>query len=125
MACRSSGRPAAGVYLWNRGSAQARWAASTMYPGVGKSGSPAPKPMTGLPAAFSALALASTASVADSEIADTRAETLVGMRTMLAGGTPPIPPVTGGYPPPVPPGGPGSSTEGRFGRTLHEPAAEL
>jgi len=35
--------------------------------------------MTGLPAAFSALALASTASVADSEMADTRAETLVGM----------------------------------------------
>src|ERR1700727_3929770 len=34
--------------------------------------------MTGRPAAFSALALASTASVADSEMADTRAETLVG-----------------------------------------------
>src|SRR6185503_11916576 len=54
-----------------------------MYPGVGKSGSPAPKLMTGLPAAFSALALASTASVADSEMADTRAETLVGMRSIL------------------------------------------
>jgi hypothetical protein len=39
--------------------------------------------MTGLPAAFSALALASTASVADSEMADTRAETLVGMRSIL------------------------------------------
>src|SRR6266487_3501517 len=86
-----------------------------MYPGVGKSGSPAPKPMTGLPAAFSALALASTASVADSEIADTRAETLVGMGSMLAGGA---------TRPPYPPGA-GSSTEGRFGRTLHEPAAEL
>src|SRR6185437_217552 len=92
--------------------------------------------MTGLPAAFSALALASTASVADSEIADTRAETLVGMRTMLAGGRPPIPPRLGGLPvPPAPPAprpprpprppGPGGSTEGRFGRTLHEPAAEL
>jgi len=32
--------------------------------GVGKSGSPAPKPITGSPAAFIALALASTASVA-------------------------------------------------------------
>src|SRR5512146_2163936 len=39
--------------------------------------------MTGLPAAFSALALASTASVADSEIAEMRAETLVGMCFIL------------------------------------------
>ena len=44
-------------------------------PGVGKSGSPAPKPITGRPAALRALALASTARVADSEIAPTRAET--------------------------------------------------
>src|SRR5271170_1602659 len=57
-----------------------------MYPGVGKSGSPAPKPMTGRPAAFSALVLASTASVANSEIADTRAETIVGMGSILAPG---------------------------------------
>src|SRR6516162_9162805 len=42
--------------------------------GVGKSGSPAPKPITGLPAALSALALASTASVADSVMALTRSE---------------------------------------------------
>src|SRR5579863_493797 len=35
--------------------------------------------MTGRPAAFSALALASTASVADSVMAEIRAETLVGM----------------------------------------------
>ena len=42
--------------------------------GVGKSGSPAPKPMTFSPAAFSALALASTASVADSLMAAMRAE---------------------------------------------------
>ena len=35
-------------------------------PGVGKSGSPAPKPITGRPSALSALALASTLSVADS-----------------------------------------------------------
>src|SRR5580692_801538 len=39
--------------------------------------------MTGLPAAFSALALASTASVADSEIADMRAETLVDIGSIL------------------------------------------
>ena len=29
-ALKAAGRPAAGVYLWKRGSAQARWAASTM-----------------------------------------------------------------------------------------------
>jgi hypothetical protein len=45
-----------------------------MCAGVGKSGSPAPKPMTGSPAALSALALASTASVADSVIPATREE---------------------------------------------------
>src|SRR3954451_7586031 len=45
-----------------------------MESGVGKSGSPAPKPTTGRPAAFSALAFASTASVADSAIPPTRAE---------------------------------------------------
>ena len=45
-----------------------------MCSGVGKSGSPAPKPMTFSPAAFSALALASTASVADSAMAATRVE---------------------------------------------------
>src|SRR5580698_5947197 len=59
-----------------------------MYPGVGKSGSPAPKPMTGLPAALSALALASTASVAASEMAELRAETLVDMSSI-------VPPATG------------------------------
>src|SRR6478736_2455945 len=47
-------------------------AASTTWAGVGKSGSPAPNPMTGSPAAFSALARASTASVADSVMAATR-----------------------------------------------------
>src|SRR3954469_22249628 len=46
-----------------------------MWAGVGKSGSPAPKPMTSRPAAFIALAFASTASVADSAIAAIRAET--------------------------------------------------
>src|ERR1700742_2023653 len=77
MAALSSGSPPAGVYLCIFGSAAARTAASTMYPGVGKSGSPAPNPMTGLPAAFSALAFASTARVADSDMADTRGDIFV------------------------------------------------
>src|SRR5215207_6896736 len=46
-----------------------------MCSGVGKSGSPAPKPMTGPPAALSAFALASTARVADSAMAAMRRET--------------------------------------------------
>src|SRR3712207_2570357 len=50
-------------------------AASTMWAGVGKSGSPAPKPITGSPAAWRAFALASTASVADSAMAAIRSET--------------------------------------------------
>src|SRR3954453_2260799 len=73
IASRSSGRPAAGVYLWFFTSRHARAAASTMLAGVGKSGSPAPKPITFSPLAFSALALASTASVADSAMAARRA----------------------------------------------------
>ena len=43
--------------------------------GVGKSGSPAPKPITGSPAARSALALASVLTVAEGVIAATAAET--------------------------------------------------
>jgi hypothetical protein len=66
MASRSSGSPAAGVYLWFFGSRAAAAAASTMCSGVGKSGSPAAKLTTGLPSAFSCLAFASTLSVADS-----------------------------------------------------------
>src|SRR5579875_1170367 len=46
-----------------------------MCSGVGKSGSPAPKPITSSPAAFSAFALASMARVADSATAAIRAET--------------------------------------------------
>src|SRR5699024_11957315 len=57
------------------GSVAALIAASTMYCGVGKSGSPAPNPITGRPAAFIALALASTASVADSAMPETRRDT--------------------------------------------------
>src|SRR5438094_2467590 len=50
-------------------------AAATIAAGVGKSGSPAPKPTTSSPAAFLALALASTARVADSAMAPIRCET--------------------------------------------------
>ncbi len=73
-ASRSSGSPLVGVYLWVRGSRQATSAAATMCSGVGKSGSPAPKPMTFSPAALRALALASTAKVAEGETAAIRAE---------------------------------------------------
>src|SRR4051794_10917838 len=45
-----------------------------MLAGVGKSGSPAPKPITFSPLAFSAFAFASTASVADSAMAARRAD---------------------------------------------------
>src|SRR5580704_17475600 len=55
-------------------------AASTMWAGVGKSGSPAPKPMTSSPWAWSALALASTARVADGDTALMRAEILAWTR---------------------------------------------
>src|ERR1700683_1174162 len=75
--------------------------------------------MTGLPAALSALALASTASVADSEIAAMRAETRVGMRPMLARGGDTV----------DPPGSPrtrgSGSTRGRLARTLLGSAAVL
>ncbi len=50
---------------------------------MGKSGSPAPNPMTGRPAAFRAFALASTARVADSAIAAIRAE----IRGFVTGGS--------------------------------------
>src|SRR5436190_8774862 len=75
MADCSSGRPPLGVYLWFLGSRQASTAASTMWAGVGKSGSPAPKPITFSPCALSALALASTAKVADGAIAASRSDT--------------------------------------------------
>src|SRR5690606_17561647 len=78
MASRRAGSPLAGEYRWLTGSCAAATAASTTYCGVGKSGSPAPNPMTGRPAALSALALASTARVADSAIAASRADTRFG-----------------------------------------------
>ncbi len=71
------------MYLWFFGSRHAATAASTMWSGVAKSGSPAPKPMTGSPAAFSALALASMAKVADSVTAETRFDIRV-IAAMLA-----------------------------------------
>src|SRR4051794_9697981 len=46
-----------------------------MCAGVGKSGSPAPNPMTSRPAAFIAFAFASTARVADSAMPAMRADT--------------------------------------------------
>jgi phosphoserine aminotransferase len=72
-----------GVYLWALGSRQAATAASTMWAGVGKSGSPAPKPTTLSPAALSAFALASMARVADSATAPIRVE-IRAMPAMLS-----------------------------------------
>src|SRR5436190_110190 len=64
MAERSSGMPADGVYFV-KPSLRALIAASLMCCGVSKSGSPAPKPQTSTPSAWSLLALASIASVSD------------------------------------------------------------
>src|SRR3954471_4592673 len=76
-------------------------AASTIEGGVGKSGSPAPKPMTFSPAAFSALALASTASVADSVMAAIRA-LIRPTRPSSRGPDPPTAGFPGRMPPPNP-----------------------
>src|ERR1700754_726018 len=86
MAVRSSGSPPRAGTFWTGGTRQAVTAASTMYSGVGKSGSPAPNPITGRPAAFSAFALASTANVADSLMALIRAEILEPICPILASG---------------------------------------
>src|SRR5689334_20712299 len=64
IASFSSGMPPTSVYLVLPCS-MAWIAASLMLPGVSKSGSPAPRPMTFRPAAFSARALSVTAIVAD------------------------------------------------------------
>src|ERR1700756_2672552 len=64
MASFSSGIPSTAVYLVLP--ASIAWiAASLMLAGVSKSGSPAPRPITLRPAAFSARALSVTAIVAD------------------------------------------------------------
>src|SRR5262249_25016103 len=67
------------------GSSHAAIAAATTAGGVGKSGSPAPNPMTSSPAARSAFAFASTASVADSVIAAMRREMRTRSETRGAG----------------------------------------
>src|SRR3954468_9263765 len=65
MAWRNSGRHGVGVYfVWPR--SRAALAASLMNAGVSKSGSPAPKPTTSMPAFFMAPALALTARVIES-----------------------------------------------------------
>src|SRR5215471_5849017 len=64
IASLSSGIPSTAVYLVLPASI-ALMAASLMLAGVSKSGSPAPRPMTLRPAAFSARALSVTAIVAD------------------------------------------------------------
>src|SRR4051794_3293409 len=66
IACLSSGSDGVGVYLV-RPLSSAALAASLMNAGVSKSGSPAPNPTTSTPAFFSALALALTARVIDSD----------------------------------------------------------
>src|SRR5437764_14157456 len=70
-----------------------------MCAGVGKSGSPAPKPITSSPAALSALARASMASVADSAMAATRREMVMdslprGRTSILAQVTTDTPKIT-------------------------------
>src|SRR5580692_9590545 len=79
--------------------------------------------MTGRPAAFSALALASTASVADSEMAATRAETLVGMGSIVAPGGRCLAAIYSAGS--AGPRGLAVRRGGPIGRTLLGPAAEL
>src|ERR1039457_2592493 len=64
MAVRNSGIPEDGVYLV-KPAASACAAASLIYCGVSKSGSPAPKPQTSTPSALSFFAFASMARVND------------------------------------------------------------
>src|SRR3979411_307532 len=64
IGCFRSGITSTAVYLGLPAS-MALIAASLMLAGVSKSGSPAPRPMTLRPAAFSARALSVTAMVAD------------------------------------------------------------
>ena len=64
IAFLSAGVPSTAVYLVSPASI-ARLAASLMFCGVSKSGSPALKPITSLPAAFSSFALSDMAMVGD------------------------------------------------------------
>src|SRR3954471_11560871 len=78
-----------------------------MWGGVGKSGSPAPNPITGAPAALRAFALASTARVADSAMAAILFEILDTGRHSGTVTSAPTPEIT--IPPDLLPG------DGRFG----------
>ena len=68
-ALRSGIVPSTSVYLVSPASS-AFFAASLMWAGVSKSGSPAPKLMTSIPLAFSAFAFADTARVGEGSITD-------------------------------------------------------
>ena len=74
MALRSSGRPLLGVYLVIP-LARASAAACLTCPGVSKSGSPAPNPITSSPWARICLARAETASVGEGAKEAARRET--------------------------------------------------
>ena len=73
MAVRRSGDPGVGAYLVCPAASDSEAAVLTN-PGVSKSGSPAPNPITSRPAARRAFALAVTASVAEPRSDRTRAE---------------------------------------------------
>ena len=70
-AARKAGVPSTRVYFVAPASS-ARLAASLMWAGVSKSGSPAPKLITSRPFARKAAALAETASVGDGSMSDNR-----------------------------------------------------
>src|ERR671934_2615609 len=82
MASRSSGMPPTGVYLVKL-ALMARLAASLTCDGVGKSGSPAPKDTTLIPARCISLALASTAMVADGAMRRARSASFTGGISLL------------------------------------------
>src|SRR5687767_12257653 len=77
MAWRSGSMPGVGAYFVLP-PFSAAMQASLMCSGVSKSGSPAAKPQTSSPAACSALALASTASVGDGETLRAQVESGAG-----------------------------------------------
>ena len=76
-ASRASGVPGVATYLVMP-AASARAAASLMFAGVSKSGSPVPNDTTSTPSLRIAAARAATASVALSFIRATRSETFIG-----------------------------------------------
>src|ERR671932_179811 len=82
MASRNSGMPPTGVYLVKL-ALMARLAASLTCGGVGKSGSPAPKDTTLIPARCNSLALASTAMVAEGAMRRARSASFTGSDSLL------------------------------------------